>query len=277
MERSRTARRLAAAALAFHAGVALTVWGAAGAEAGSGSSCDAVTGHLVDHGTTVTGVFDVPSTCEEVSVLSWFAAGPDGEQPQVFLDRIGHDNVAPGHYEWTIAAPPPECFRQLDLRVPGRNVDSIVGGEHQCQSTPPPSSPTTTSTSTTTPSVSPTTPPTTESPTTTTTSTTTPSVSPTTPPTTESPTTTTTSSPTTTTTSTSIAPAVSTTSTSSATSSTTSTVVVLGEVLTPPAAQGELARTGRSLAEVVGVALIGIGLGLGVLIAQERQRQTRAD
>ena len=254
MERSRTARRLAAAALAFHAGVALTVWGAAGAEAGSGSSCDAVTGHLVDHGTTVTGVFDVPSTCEEVSVLSWFAAGPDGEQPQVFLDRIGHDNVAPGHYEWTIAAPPPECFRQLDLRVPGRNVDSIVGGEHQCQSTPPPSSPTTTSTSTTTPSVSPTTPPTTESPTTTSTS-----------------------SPTTTTTSTSIAPAVSTTSTSGATSSTTSTVVVLGEVLTPPAAQGELARTGRSLAEVVGVALIGIGLGLGVLIAQERQRQTRAD
>ena len=120
MERSRNARRLAAAALAFHVGVALTLWGAAGAEAGSGGSCDGVTGRLVDHGTTVTGVFDVPSTCEEVSVLSWFAAGPNGEQPQVFLDRIGHDNVAPGHYEWTIAAPPPECFRQLDLRVPGR-------------------------------------------------------------------------------------------------------------------------------------------------------------
>ena len=242
MERSRTARRLAAAALAFQAGIALTVWGAAGAEAGSGGSCDGVTGHLVDHGTTVTGVFDVPSTCEEVSVLSWFAAGPHAEQPQVFLDRIGHDNVAPGHYEWTITAPPPECFRQLDLRVPGRNVDSIVGGEHECQPTPPPSAgPTTTTTSTTTPSVSPTVPPTTESPTT------------------------------------SVAPAVSTTSTSGATGSTTSTVVVLGEVLTPPAAQGELARTGRARAEVVGVALIGIGLGLGVLTAQERQRQTRAD
>ena len=275
MERSRTARRLAAAALAFQAGIALTVWGAAGAEAGSGGSCDGVTGHLVDHGTTVTGVFDVPSTCEEVSVLSWFAAGPHAEQPQVFLDRIGHDNVAPGHYEWTITAPPPECFRQLDLRVPGRNVDSIVGGEHECQPTPPPSAgPTTTTTSTTTPHVTP-------RPTTTTTSTTTPSVSPTTPPTTESPTTTspgptTTESPTT-----SIAPAVSTTSTSGAPgstpSSTTSTVVVLGEVLTPPAAQGELARTGRSLAEVVGVALIGIGLGLGLLTAQEWQRQTRAD
>ena len=140
MERSRTARRLAAAALAFHVGVALTLWGAAGAEAGSGGSCDGVTGRLVDHGTTVTGVFDVPSTCEEVSVLSWFAAGPNGEQPQQFLDRIGHDNVAPGHYEWTITAPPPECFRQLDLRVPGRNVDSIVGGEHECQPTPPPPS-----------------------------------------------------------------------------------------------------------------------------------------
>ena len=76
---------------------------------------------------------------------------------------------------------------------------------------------------------------------------------------------------TTTSTTISIAPAVSTTS------STTSTVAVLGEVLTPPAAKGELARTGRSLAEVVGVALIGIALGLGVLIAQERQRQTRAD
>jgi len=72
---------------------------------------------LVSHGIDLA-VFDVPTTCEEVSVLSWFAAGPHGEQPQVFLDRIGHDNVATGHYEWTIAAPPPECFRQLDLRNP---------------------------------------------------------------------------------------------------------------------------------------------------------------
>jgi hypothetical protein len=79
-------------------------------------------------------------------------------------------------------------------------------------------------------------------------------------------------------TTTSIAGAVETPTTASPTGSTTSTVVVGGVVLTPPspAAQGELPRTGRSLAEVVGVALIGVGLGLGLLTAQEWQRQTRA-
>ena len=60
-------------------------------------------------------------------------------------------------------------------------------------------------------------------------------------------------------------------------SSTTSTALVAGLVLTPPAPQGQLASTGRSLAEMVGVALIGLGLGLGVLTAQKWQRQTRAD
>ena len=65
-------------------------------------------------------------------------------------------------------------------------------------------------------------------------------------------------------------------STTSARASSSTTVVVAGLVLRPAAPQGELARTGRSLAEVVGIALIGVGLGLGVLIAQEWQRQTRA-
>jgi hypothetical protein len=281
MERSRIARRFAAAAFAFQAGLALTVWGAAGAKA-SPASCDGVTGHLVDHGTTVTAVFDVPTTCEEVSVLSWFAAGPHGEHPQVFLDRIGHDNVAPGHYEWTIAAPPPECFRQLDLRVPGRNVDSIVGGQHRCAassptttspttSAPPPRGPTTIAPSTTAPT---TTAPTTTAPpprvpTTIAPSTTAPPVSTTAPPvSTTAPPVSTTASPSTT--------LVISASTTSARASSSTTVVVAGLVLRPAAPQGELARTGRSLAEVVGIALIGVGLGLGVLIAQEWQRQTRA-
>jgi hypothetical protein len=281
MDRSRIARRFAAAALAIHAGLALTVWGTAGAGADEAGSCDGVTGELVDHGTTVTGVFDVPSTCDKVSVLSWFAAGPHGEYPQEFLDRIGHENVAPGHYEWTITAPPPECFRQLDLRVPNRNVDSIVGGERLCEESTTTTTPTTTSPTTTSPSTPTTSTPTTSTPTTTTPTTTTPTTtSPSTtvaPPVTTSPPTT---SPTTTSPSTTIASSVTITTPTTAgpTGSTTSTVVVGGVVLTPPspAAQGELPRTGRSLAEVVGIALIGVGLGLGLLTAQEWQRQTRA-
>ena len=306
MVRSRIARRFAAAAIAVHAGLALTMWGSTGAGADDPSNCDGVTGELIDHGTTVTGVFDVPTTCDKVSVLSFFAPGPNGEYPQVFLDRIGHENVAPGHYEWTIAAPPPECFRQLDLRVPNRNVDSIVGGERLCEESTPPTTnaPPTTSTPPTTnapPTTS--TPPTTSRPTSTTTSTTStipPEVSPTTTsppptssttippevtPTTTSPSTTvppevsptttppTTTPPTTAAPSTTVPPEVSPTT---ASPSTTTTVEVLGVVLSPPAGRAELPRTGRSLAEVVGIALLGVGLGFGVLTAQEWQRQTRA-
>src|SRR4029079_1683856 len=95
-------------------------------------SCAHVTGFLDDHGHTVTAVFHVPVTCEEVSVLSWYASGPDGQDPQQLLQRVSRDNVAPGDYQWTIAAPARRCFRQLDLRVPGRNVDSIVGGTEVC-------------------------------------------------------------------------------------------------------------------------------------------------
>ena len=39
-----------------------------------------------------------------------------------------------GRYQWTIAAPPRTCYRQLDLRVSGRNIDSIKGGDHRCSS-----------------------------------------------------------------------------------------------------------------------------------------------
>jgi len=123
--------------------------GSASAYASPGTnpeSCTGVTGHLNDHGATVTAVFDVPTACDEVSVLSWYAAGPEARDPQVLLERYNQENVSAGHYKWKIAAPPPECFRQLDLRVPGRNVDSIVSGEHLCSTT---TRPTTASTTTT--------------------------------------------------------------------------------------------------------------------------------
>ena len=142
MHLSGTARRVIAVAIALQASLAITVLGAGGADAAAG--CAGVTGHLVDHGTTVTAVFHVPTTCAEVSVLSWFATDAAGGQPQHLAGRKSADNVASGDYQWTIAAPPAACFRQLDLRVPGRNVDSIVGGDRRCSPsspTPPPPSP----------------------------------------------------------------------------------------------------------------------------------------
>lgn len=144
-----TARCSLAVALTVLAGLAIAGLGGASAHASPGTnpkSCTGVTGHLEDHGATVTAVFDVPTACDEVSVLSWYAAGPDAEEPQVLLERHSQENVSAGHYEWTIEAPPPECFRQLDLRVPGRNVDSIVGGEQPCSNSPTPASTTTTAT-----------------------------------------------------------------------------------------------------------------------------------
>src|SRR6185295_19280516 len=136
MHLSRTARRVLAVVIALQAGLLTTVLGAGGADATAG--CAAVTGHLVDNSTTVTAVFHVPTTCAEVSVLSWTAPDAEGGAPQHLVERKSADNVAPGDYQWTIAAPPAECFRQLDLRVPGRNVDSIVGGERRCSSSTPP-------------------------------------------------------------------------------------------------------------------------------------------
>ena len=145
----RTARRSLAVAFTVLAGLATAGLGSASAYASPGTnpeSCTGVTGHLNDHGATVTAVFDVPTACDEVSVLSWYAAGPEARDPQVLLERYNQENVSAGHYKWKIAAPPPECFRQLDLRVPGRNVDSIVSGEHLCSTT---TRPTTASTTTT--------------------------------------------------------------------------------------------------------------------------------
>jgi hypothetical protein len=145
MHLSGTARRVIAVAIALQASLATAVLGAGGADAAAG--CAGVTGHLVDHGTTVTAVFHVPTTCAEVSVLSWIAPDPVGGQPQHLVERKSADDVAAGDYRWTIAAPPAACFRQLDLRVPGRNVDSIVGGERRCSPSspnPPTTSPTTT-------------------------------------------------------------------------------------------------------------------------------------
>jgi hypothetical protein len=131
-----TVRRVLAVVIALQAGFLTTVLGAGGADATAG--CAAVTGHLVDNSTSVTAVFHVPTTCAEVSVLSWMAPDAKGGDPQHLVARKSADNVAAGDYEWTIAAPPAECFRQLDLRVPGRNVDSIVGGEKRCSSSSPP-------------------------------------------------------------------------------------------------------------------------------------------
>lgn len=139
MHLSGTARRVLAVVIALQAGLLTTVLGAGGADATAG--CAAVTGHLVDNSTTVTAVFHVPTTCAEVSVLSWMAPDAEGGAPQRLVERKSADNVAPGDYQWTIAAPPAECFRQLDLRVPGRNVDSIVGGARRCSSSTPPPPP----------------------------------------------------------------------------------------------------------------------------------------
>jgi hypothetical protein len=153
---SRILRQLAAAALAASATTLVLGVGGAAADA---SSCDGVTGFLDDHGRTVTAVFHVPSPCDKVSVLSWFAVGPDGEYPQELLEWFGRENVPPGDYQWTIAAPPRRCFRQLDLRVPGRNVDSIVGGRELCSSTAPSTTAAPSTTSTTTSTTTTTAPP----------------------------------------------------------------------------------------------------------------------
>ena len=136
MHLSGTAKRAIAVVIVLQAGLLTTVLGAGGADATAG--CEGVTGHLVDNSTTVTAVFHVPSTCAEVSVLSWLAPDANGGDPQHLVARKSADAVAPGDYRWTIAAPAAECFRQLDLRVPGRNVDSIVGGERLCSSSSPP-------------------------------------------------------------------------------------------------------------------------------------------
>lgn len=142
MAPSRTLLQSVAAAAALIAGLTLSS-GPAAAD-GHANGCAGVTGELIDNGTTVTAKFHVETTCEEVSVLSFYASGPHGEDPQFFLDRQSADDVPKGDYEWTIAAPAAECFRQLDLRVPGRNVDSIVGGEHECSTTSTTIAPTTT-------------------------------------------------------------------------------------------------------------------------------------
>jgi LPXTG-motif cell wall-anchored protein len=139
MHLSGTAKRAIAVLIVLQAGLLTTVLGAGGADATAG--CEGVTGHLVDNSTTVTAVFHVPSTCAEVSVLSWLAPDATGGDPQHLVARKSADAVAPGDYRWTIAAPAAECFRQLDLRVPGRNVDSIVGGERLCSSSSPPPRP----------------------------------------------------------------------------------------------------------------------------------------
>ena len=135
MHLSGTAKRAIAVLIVLQAGLLTTVLGAGGADATAG--CEGVTGHLVDDSTTVTAVFHVPSTCAEVSVLSWLAPDAKGGDPQHLVARKSADAVAPGDYRWTIAAPAAECFRQLDLRVPGRNVDSIAGGERLCSSSSP--------------------------------------------------------------------------------------------------------------------------------------------
>jgi LPXTG-motif cell wall-anchored protein len=76
----------------------------------------------------------VPANCAEVSVLSWHASGPGGQDPKQPLDRVSRDDVGVGRYRWTVAAPPRSCYRQLDLRVSGRTIDSIKGGDHRCSS-----------------------------------------------------------------------------------------------------------------------------------------------
>ncbi|TML93073.1 MAG: hypothetical protein E6G06_03665, partial [Actinobacteria bacterium] len=76
MHLSGTAKRAIAVVIVLQAGLLTTVLGAGGADATAG--CEGVTGHLVDNSTTVTAVFHVPSTCAEVSVLSWLAPDANG-------------------------------------------------------------------------------------------------------------------------------------------------------------------------------------------------------
>jgi hypothetical protein len=52
-------------------------------------------------------------------------------------------------------------------------------------------------------------------------------------------------------------------------------VTVLGVVITP-AQEGELPRTGPEVADLFGVALIGVGLGLGVHAVHGWSRRSRA-
>ena len=238
MAPSRILCKSVAAAAALVAGLALAPAGPAAAKPSDG--CDSVTGELIDHGTTVTAKFHVATTCAKVSVLSWYAAGPHGEYPQDFLDRIGEENVAPGDYEWTIEAPPAECFRQLDLRVPNRNVDSIVGGDHECSTT------STTVTPTTTPTNTPTSTPTS-----------TPSSAPFTP--------------------TTIAGGASTTTpnpNSVNANSPTTTLQVAGVAITS-GAPAELPRTGMALGDLLGIGLAGTALGAFTLVAASRRRSAR--
>jgi hypothetical protein len=256
MTPSRTSRMLLAAAVAILAGLTISSGDFAVAKEGS-DGCDTVTGELIDHGTTVTARFHVATTCEEVSVLSFFASGPHGEYPQVFLDRQSADDVAPGDYEWTIEAPPPECFRQLDLRVPGRNVDVIVGGNEECKPTTTTTSPTSTTTSSTTTSTTSSTTTSTTSSTTSTTSSTTTSTTSTTQPTV---------------TPTSTQEATTTIPGGGATSSTEATV--LGNVITPAnTSSRELARTGSTLQDLIGLGLIGTGVGLAAIALVKRPRR----
>jgi hypothetical protein len=277
MTPSRTSRTLLAAAVAILTGLAISSGDFAAAKE-EPDGCDTVTGELIDHGTTVTARFHVETTCAKVSVLSFFAVGPHGEYPQVFLDRIGQENVPPGDYEWTIEAPPPECFRQIDLRVPDRNVDVIVGGEKLCEK-PPTSTTTTIGGSTTT---SPTSTTTSSTTTTSTTSTTTSTTS-----TTTSTTSSTTSTTSTTTTSTTVVsppsstPGETTTTTvagggggggGNETSATSPTV--LGNVITPAPTSQELARTGGGIVQdLIGLGFIGTGVGLVAIALVRRPRR----
>lgn len=252
---------LLTAAGAILAGLIISSGGLALAK-GVPDGCDSVTGELIDHGTTVTARFHVETTCEEVSVLSFFASGPSGEYPQVFLDRRNAHDVAPGDYEWTIAAPPPECFRQLDLRVPDRNVDVIVGGEQECAK--PPTTTTTMGGATTT-----TTPTGTTTSSTTTTSTTSTTIESTS--TTESTTTTSTTS----TTQPTVSPSSTPTTTIGANAGPTTTVRVLGNVITPAATSAEeLARTGGGdVQDLLGLGFIGTGIGLAAIALVRRPRR----
>lgn len=258
---------LLTAAGAILAGLIISSGGLALAK-GVPDGCDSVTGELIDHGTTVTARFHVETTCEEVSVLSFFASGPSGEYPQVFLDRRNAHDVAPGDYEWTIAAPPPECFRQLDLRVPDRNVDVIVGGEQECAK--PPTTTTTMggATTTTTPTGT-----TTSSTTTSTTSTTTSTTSTTIESTSTTESTTTTS--TTSTTQPTVSPSSTPTTTIGANAGPTTTVRVLGNVITPAATSAEeLARTGGGdVQDLLGLGFIGTGIGLAAIALVRRPRR----
>lgn len=154
LRRDRRGRRrdVAIVAVLMAAMAAILGW-AQSARAGVNPPCQ-VTGHLVATPGHVTAVFHVAETCREVSLLSWLAPDAHAGNPQVLYDRRSQSDVAPGDYRWTITTPPPGCYFQYDLRVPGHNVDAILGGTKKCSQIP---TTTTTSPSTTTTAIASTT------------------------------------------------------------------------------------------------------------------------